>query len=84
MAATAIQARHVSPNKRTAQPRASSSTIRFSIPALFGRSQELINNDELGSLYYYDSTRINLGLFQKDVNCLAICGPRFFNSGLIL
>jgi len=24
----------------------------------------------LGQLYYYDSTRVNLGLFQRDVNVL--------------
>lgn len=32
--------------------------------------KELINNNELGDLYYYDSTRINLGLFQHDVNVI--------------
>jgi predicted dehydrogenase len=32
---------------------------------------ELIKNDELGRLYYYDSTRINLGLFQRDVNVIS-------------
>ncbi len=30
--------------------------------------KELIDNDVLGSLYYYDSMRVNLGLFQSDVN----------------
>jgi predicted dehydrogenase len=29
---------------------------------------ELIKNDELGKLFYYDSTRINLGIFQPDIN----------------
>ncbi|MEM9332397.1 MAG: Gfo/Idh/MocA family oxidoreductase [Pseudomonadota bacterium] len=32
--------------------------------------REKIKSDELGELYYYDSTRINLGLFQADVNVL--------------
>ncbi|KAA3646304.1 MAG: gfo/Idh/MocA family oxidoreductase [Chloroflexi bacterium] len=32
--------------------------------------QELVNSGELGDVYYYDSTRINLGLFQHDVNVL--------------
>ena len=32
--------------------------------------QELVADDELGSIYYYDSVRINLGLFQQDVNVL--------------
>jgi len=30
--------------------------------------QELINSGELGELLYYDSVRVNLGLFQSDVN----------------
>jgi predicted dehydrogenase len=29
---------------------------------------ELVRSGELGELYYYDSVRINLGLFQSDVN----------------
>jgi predicted dehydrogenase len=32
--------------------------------------RELTQNGELGELYYYDSVRINLGLFQHDVNVL--------------
>ena len=35
------------------------------------RMGELIKNDELGRVYYYDSTRVNLGLFQRDVNVIA-------------
>ncbi|WP_108663656.1 Gfo/Idh/MocA family protein [Acuticoccus kandeliae] len=31
---------------------------------------ELIASDELGDIYYYDSTRVNLGLFQRDVNVI--------------
>ncbi len=31
---------------------------------------ELIVNNELGSIYYYDSVRVNLGLFQHDVNVI--------------
>lgn len=30
--------------------------------------KELIQNGALGEIYYYDSTRVNLGLFQHDVN----------------
>lgn len=30
----------------------------------------LIDNQELGELLYYDSTRVNLGLFQHDVNVI--------------
>ena len=32
--------------------------------------KELITNGSLGDLYYYDSVRINLGLFQSDVSVL--------------
>jgi predicted dehydrogenase len=31
---------------------------------------ELISNKGLGDIYYYDSVRVNLGLFQHDVNVL--------------
>ena len=32
--------------------------------------RELVRNNELGDIYYYDSVRINLGLFQQDVDVL--------------
>jgi predicted dehydrogenase len=32
---------------------------------------ELIKAGDLGKVYYYDSTRVNLGLFQKDVNVIS-------------
>jgi predicted dehydrogenase len=32
---------------------------------------ELIQKGELGKVYYYDSTRVNLGLFQRDVNVIS-------------
>ncbi|MGJ0430643.1 Gfo/Idh/MocA family protein [Methylobacter sp.] len=32
---------------------------------------EIIQREELGDVYYYDSTRINLGLFQRDVNVIS-------------
>ena len=34
------------------------------------RIRDLAESGELGDLYYYDSVRINLGLFQRDVNVL--------------
>src|SRR5262245_15502636 len=30
--------------------------------------KELVSSGDLGALYYYDSVRVNLGLFQHDVN----------------
>jgi predicted dehydrogenase len=32
--------------------------------------RELIRSGRLGDIYYYDSTRVNLGLFQRDVNVI--------------
>jgi len=37
--------------------------------------RELIDNDTLGDLYYYDSTRVNLGLFQHDVDVIWDLAP---------
>jgi predicted dehydrogenase len=37
--------------------------------------RQLIANEELGKLYYYDSTRVNLGLFQHDVNVIWDLAP---------
>jgi predicted dehydrogenase len=34
------------------------------------KMRELVDNGELGDLYYYDSVRINLGLFQPDINVI--------------
>ena len=37
--------------------------------------KELIDQGELGELIYYDSTRVNLGLFQQDVNVIWDLAP---------
>ncbi len=37
--------------------------------------RELIDNGTLGNLYYYDSTRVNLGLFQHDANVVWDLAP---------
>jgi predicted dehydrogenase len=34
------------------------------------KMRDLVTSGELGEIYYYDSTRVNLGLFQHDVNVL--------------
>ena len=41
--------------------------------------KELIDGDELGKLYYYDSVRINLGLFQHDINVVWDLAPHDFS-----
>ena len=46
---------------------------------LFGgpirRIKQLVDNDELGELYYIDGIRINLGLFQRDINVIWDLAP---------
>lgn len=41
--------------------------------------KELINKNIIGKLYYYDSTRVNLGLFQNDTNVLWDLAPHDFS-----
>ncbi len=37
--------------------------------------KELVDNDELGDIIYFDSVRINLGLFQHDINVIWDLAP---------
>jgi predicted dehydrogenase len=37
--------------------------------------KEMIDGDKLGPLYYYDSMRVNLGMFQPDVNVIWDLAP---------
>jgi len=37
--------------------------------------RQLVDDGTLGNLYYYDSTRVNLGLFQHDVNVIWDLAP---------
>jgi predicted dehydrogenase len=39
---------------------------------------ELVRSGDLGRVYYYDSIRINLGLFQRDVNVISDLGVHDF------
>lgn len=41
--------------------------------------KDLIESGEIGETYYYDSVRVNLGLFQHDVNVLWDLGPHDFS-----
>ena len=43
------------------------------------KMKELIEAETLGELYYYDSIRVNLGLFQKDVNVVWDLAPHDFS-----
>ena len=41
--------------------------------------KEIIDKDMLGDIYYYDSMRVNLGLFQHDVNVIWDLAPHDFS-----
>jgi predicted dehydrogenase len=41
--------------------------------------RDLVDKGELGDLYYYDSLRVNLGLFQHDVNVIWDLAPHDFS-----
>ncbi|HEX6764306.1 MAG TPA: Gfo/Idh/MocA family oxidoreductase [Polyangiaceae bacterium] len=42
----------------------------FCYTSVVGKIRELVSQGSLGQLFYYDSVRVNLGLFQHDVNVL--------------
>jgi predicted dehydrogenase len=48
-------------------------TFLFSGPVT--KIRELVDSGALGALYYFDSTRVNLGLFQHDVNVIWDLAP---------
>jgi len=48
-------------------------TFLFSGPVV--KIRQLVDSGELGQLYYFDSTRVNLGLFQHDVNVIWDLAP---------
>jgi len=41
--------------------------------------KEIVDKGDLGEIYYYDSTRVNLGLFQHDVNVIWDLAPHDFS-----
>ncbi len=47
----------------------------FLFTAAVQKIKQLIQDGTLGKLYYYDSTRVNLGLFQHDVNVIWDLAP---------
>jgi len=48
------------------------------------KMREIIDSGELGSLFFYDSVRVNLGLFQHDVNVIWDLAPHDFSIMLYL
>ncbi len=47
----------------------------FLFTAAVQKIKQLVDEGALGKLYYYDSTRVNLGLFQHDVNVIWDLAP---------
>ena len=47
----------------------------FLFTAAVKKIKQLVEDGTLGKLYYYDSTRVNLGLFQHDVNVVWDLAP---------
>jgi predicted dehydrogenase len=47
----------------------------FLFTAAVNKISQLVDDGTLGKLYYYDSTRVNLGLFQHDINVLWDLAP---------
>lgn len=43
------------------------------------KMREIVDSGELGSLYFYDSVRVNLGLFQHDINVIWDLVPHDFS-----
>jgi predicted dehydrogenase len=47
----------------------------FLFTSAVNKISQLVDEGTLGKLYYYDSTRVNLGLFQHDINVLWDLAP---------
>lgn len=51
----------------------------FIFTGAVSKIKQLIDDEMLGDLYYYDSVRVNLGLFQNDVNVIWDLAPHDFS-----
>lgn len=69
MATTAVQCRHLI---EEAAKRNLTLMVdhTFVYTGAVRKIKEIIDSGELGDIYYYDSTRINLGLFQQDIDVI--------------
>jgi len=70
MAETALQARKLLDEAERRQ-RTMIIDHTFIYTGAVRKMAELIRNEELGRIYYYDSIRVNLGLFQRDVSVVS-------------
>lgn len=51
----------------------------FLYTAAVKKIKELVDSGTIGEIYYFDSTRINLGLFQRDANVIWDLAPHDFS-----
>ncbi len=51
----------------------------FLYTAAVKKIKELVDSDVIGDIYYFDSIRINLGLFQRDANVIWDLAPHDFS-----
>ena len=51
----------------------------FAYTGAVRKMQEIVASGELGKILYYDSIRVNLGLFQRDVNVISDLGVHDFS-----
>jgi predicted dehydrogenase len=56
----------------------------FTFTGAVRKIKELVDQKQFGEIIYYDSTRINLGLFQHDVNVIWDLAPHDFSIMLYL
>jgi predicted dehydrogenase len=69
MTATAEQARRLNAAARR-RNRVLMVDHTFVYTPAIRKLRDLVASDELGKIYYYDSIRVNLGLFQHDINVI--------------
>ena len=70
MAETSFQARKLS-DEAARRQRVLFVDHTFIYTGAVRKMGEIIKSGELGRMYYYDSIRVNLGLFQRDVNVIS-------------
>jgi predicted dehydrogenase len=70
MAETSFQARKLS-DEAARRQRVLFVDHTFIYTGAVRKMREIIKSGELGRMYYYDSIRVNLGLFQRDVNVIS-------------
>ena len=70
LASTAEQVQRLIDEAREGRSRVLMVDHTFVYTGAVRKIRELVDGGSLGDIYYYDSTRVNLGLFQHDVNVI--------------